>query len=277
MKQHEEPIGFFDSGVGGISVLKKAVRLLPNENFIYYGDSLNAPYGSRPAREIQDLTLKAVELLLAKNIKALVLACNTATSAAAEMVRQRYPDLPVLGIEPALKPAVFAAPEGAIVVMATETTLKERKFADLVERVAGDRQVIPMSCPGLVELIEGGQGKSEETRLYLEEKFKPLAMDEVSAVVLGCTHYPFIRPVLRSVIGAKAFILDGADGISRHLQFVLEQRGLLTKRATPGEILMLNSAPDKGLLDLSVKLLIARDQETDSLADFLNDIPYDPT
>lgn len=259
MTDPNRPIGFFDSGVGGISVLKQAVRLLPHENFIYYGDSLNAPYGSRPLAEIQQLTFDAVDYLLSRNVKAIVFACNTATSAAVHLVREKHPDLPIFGIEPALKPAVENTEGGSIVVMATETTLKEQKFAQLMDRVARDRHVVKLSCPGLVELIEEGKARSQETLDYLSDKFKALDVPEIKAIVLGCTHYPFILAPLRQVVGPTPLIFDGADGISRHLQNVLAQRGLLSDRQEPGEIHLINTSGDEKLLELSIALLTAQD------------------
>lgn len=261
MSDQDRPIGFIDSGVGGISVLKKSIRQLPHENFIYYGDSLNAPYGSKPLEEIQRLTFAAVDYLLERKAKAIVIACNTATSAAVHLVREKYPDLPVLGIEPALKPAVESTKTGSIVVMATETTLKEKKFALLMDRVAKDRNIIKMSCPGLVELIEDGKANSPETYDYLKAKFDALVLNDVEAVVLGCTHYPFIRCSLRKVIGAGPKILDGADGISRHLEKVLRSRDLVSKRHDYGEVLMINTSGDDHLLTLSKNLLTANDEE----------------
>lgn len=261
MNDQDRPIGFIDSGVGGISVLKKAVRRLPHENFIYYGDSLNAPYGSKPLEEIQRLTFNAVDYLLERKVKAIVIACNTATSAAVHLLRRQYPSLPILGIEPALKPAVEATDSGSIVVMATETTLKERKFAQLMERVARDRHVINMSCPGLVELIEDGKANSPQTLDYLAAKFSALDMGQVEAVVLGCTHYPFIRCALRRVIGPVPQILDGADGISRHLEQVLTTQDLLSPRHTYGEILMVNTSGEDSLLELSMDLLTSKEEE----------------
>lgn len=261
MSDQDRPIGFIDSGVGGISVLKKSIRQLPHENFIYYGDSLNAPYGSKPLEEIQRLTFAAIDYLLEHKAKAIVIACNTATSAAVHLVREQYPDLPVLGIEPALKPAIESSNGGSILVMATETTLKERKFALLMDRVARNRRVIKMSCPGLVELIEDGKANSPETYEYLKDKFDSIVMDDVDAVVLGCTHYPFIRCSLRKIIGPEPKILDGADGISRHLEKVLTTRNLLSKRTDYGEVLMVNTSGDDHLLKLSLDLLTADHEE----------------
>lgn len=259
MIDKDRPIAVYDSGVGGISVLKKVVRLLPHENFIYYGDSLNAPYGSKSIEEIKKLTLAAVDYLTTRGVKAIVIACNTATSAAIEDVRRSYPDLPILGIEPALKPAVEAAPDGAIVVMATELTLKEKKFDLLLDHVARGRQIIKMSCPGLVELIEGGLADSEKTRDYLRGKFGELDQDSISAVVLGCTHFPFIRKALQEIIGDDKIILDGSEGIARHLKTILAGKDLLSERTEHGEIQILNSAPGDELLELSVDLLVSRE------------------
>ena len=261
MIDKDRPIAVYDSGVGGISVLKKMVRLLPHEDFIYYGDSLNAPYGSKPIQEIKKLTFQAIDYLMARGVKAIVIACNTATSAAIDEVRKAHPELPIFGIEPALKPAVEVAPEGSIIVMATELTLKEKKFDQLVVNVARSRQVIKMSCPGLVELIETGQADSALTREYLSDKFKDLDRASFNAVVLGCTHYAFILKTLQEVIGNDKIIVDGADGIARHLSSILSERNLLTKRTGPGEVQILNSAPGDDLLKLSMDLLIFRDIE----------------
>lgn len=257
MKDKNKPIGVFDSGVGGISVLKKVVQQLLHENFIYYGDSLNAPYGSKPLEEVRRLTMDGVEFLLEHNVKAIVVACNTATSAAINEIRTRYPEIPIIGTEPALKPAVLASEEGSIVVMATERTLSEEKFARLMDTVARERDVIKMPCPGLAELIEDGKAETEEARDYLREKFSAVDLDKVSSVVLGCTHYPFIRDALTEVIGEDKLILDGAEGISRHLHHVLMQRGLLTDRKRPGEVQIINSASGDEMLNLSVQLLIS--------------------
>ena len=134
MENRKKPIGFFDSGVGGISVLREAVKLMPNENFIYFGDSLNAPYGTKPIEEVQALSVKNAEMLIEKGVKAIVIACNTATSVAAEILRDKYPDIPVVGVEPALKPALMYKENPKVLVMATDVTLRERKFNTLLEK-----------------------------------------------------------------------------------------------------------------------------------------------
>ena len=166
MDRKNAPIGVFDSGVGGISVLKELVKQMPNEHYIYFGDSANAPYGSRPTEQVRQLTLQAAEQLYSRNIKALVVACNTATSAAIEILRQNYPELIVIGIEPALKPAADQFPRGNIGVMATQVTLREEKFAHQLERFP-QAQVSLIPAPGLVELIESGNADSPETEALL--------------------------------------------------------------------------------------------------------------
>lgn len=257
LNDKNNPIGVFDSGVGGISVLKKVVQLLLHEDFIYFGDSLNAPYGSKPLDEVRKLTLAGVDFLLERNVKAIVVACNTATSAAIDVIRARYPDIPIIGTEPALKPAVLASKQGSIVVMATERTLAEDKFAHLMNKVARERDVIKMPCPGLAELIEDGKSDTMEVRDYLQDKFSRVDLDKISSVVLGCTHYPFITRALAEVIGEDKLILDGADGISRHLRNVLSMCDLLTDRTIPGEVQIINSSSGDELLNLSVQLLIS--------------------
>lgn len=161
MNDKYNPIGFFDSGLGGISVLKESIKLLPNENFIYFGDSINAPYGSKSIEEIRELTNKAIEFLISKNVKAIVIACNTATSASVNELRDKYSkDIPILGIEPALKPASLSNKKGSIVVMATERTLSEKKFFDLMDKVAKQRDVIKLPCPSLVKFVENEIGRA---------------------------------------------------------------------------------------------------------------------
>ncbi|PKK39911.1 Glutamate racemase [Clostridiaceae bacterium JG1575] len=255
MNDLQKPIGFFDSGVGGLSVLQHTLELLPNENYIYYGDLAHAPYGSKPLKEVRRLTNLAVAHLLAQNIKALVVACNTATSAAIDEMRTLYPDLPILGIEPALKPAVEATRSGTIVVMATERTLSEKKFSRLSTLVARERTVYPMMCPGLVELIEAGDLADPRIESYLRERFAPLKDESIAAVVLGCTHYPFIRPTLERILGPAPLIFDGAEGISRHLERILTQRNLRNPGPGPGEVILQSSDHPASFEALSRRLL----------------------
>lgn len=249
------PIGFFDSGLGGISILRQTRKLLPGENCLYFGDSLHAPYGVRPLEEVQQLTLDAAEYLIDRGVKALVLACNTATSAAAALLREKYPDLIIIGTEPALKPAVERHPGGRILVLATAMTLSEQKFADLWHQFDDQAEIVPIPCSGLMEFVERGEMDGEEVEAYLLEKLEPFTKVPVDAVVLGCTHYPFLAPVIRRLIGRAPELLDGGDGVARQLQRLLAQKGLLNPQPVPGRVEFLNSAEDAELLQRCEMLL----------------------
>ena len=180
-----QPIGFFDSGLGGISVLRETVRLLPGENYLYYGDSLNAPYGGRTAEDVQALTSSAAEKLVASGAKALVIACNTATAAAIRKLREEYPELPIVGTEPAVKPAVERHPGGRILVLATVMTLKEEKFSALREQYAHDAEIIPVPCPGLMPRYEAttamdsGAAIEPEANRFWNERFSTAPFEQI--------------------------------------------------------------------------------------------------
>ena len=245
-------IGVFDSGVGGISVLRHLVKLMPQERYLYFGDSANAPYGTKTKEEVKKLSFAAAEHLLSKGIKALVVACNTATSAAINDLRSAYPELIVIGIEPALKLAADKFPGGNLGVMATPMTLREEKFAKLLERFDESCTIHKIPAPGLVELIESGRGDSPETDALLRTLFAPYG-NQLDALVLGCTHYPFAHRAISRVLGDKVTLLDGGEGTARETKRRLEQAGLL--RSGTGEVRIENSANDPKLLHLSRVLL----------------------
>ena len=255
MPDRESPIAVFDSGLGGISVLRELRRQLPQERFLYFGDSANAPYGTRPTEEIRALTLKNAERLFSMGAKALVLACNTATSAAVDELRARYPEKIIIGIEPALKPAVDRHPNGKILVMATEATLRERKFAALMERDGAHCQICKCPCPALVELVERGQTSGDAVEAALRGYLADYLLPPPDAVVLGCTHYPFLRAVVRVVVGEGPELLDGADGTAKETRRRLAAADLL--RSGAGEVRLCNSDPK--MLPLSQRLLAAAD------------------
>ncbi|WP_148135659.1 glutamate racemase [Candidatus Formimonas warabiya] len=222
------PIGFFDSGLGGVSVLAEAACLLPRESFVYYGDSLHNPYGTKEVAEIKRLSMGAVEFLIQKGIKALVVACNTATSVAISDLRKEW-TIPVIGMEPALKPAVEMDNQGTIVVMATPITLREKKFNNLLNQYLSRRDIIPLSCPGLADLIERGVYTGRTIEDYLARVFSGINREEIATIVLGCTHYVFIKHEIEKLIpGVK--IIDGNRGTVKHLARILGQRGLLSDR-----------------------------------------------
>lgn len=252
MNRKDDLIAVFDSGVGGISVLRHLVKQLPGERFVYFGDSANAPYGTRSREEVEKLTFSVVESLLPRGLKALVVACNTATSAAIDSLRSAYPDLIIVGIEPALKLAVDHFPGGRIGVMATPMTLAEEKFSHLMARYHRDTQIYKLPAPGLVELVEAGAGNSPQAEALLRDLLAPY-LGKLDAVVLGCTHYPFAAQALSRVLGPEVALLDGGEGTARETCRRLEQADLLQRGA--GEIVLENSSKDPALIALSQALL----------------------
>lgn len=255
MKEKEMPIGFFDSGVGGLSVMKEALKIMPNENYIYFGDSINAPYGVKSVEEVRDLTFKAVEFLLSKGVKGIAIACNTATSAAVADLRVKYPNLPLVGIEPAIKPAVELKENGNILIMATPMTIKEAKFNRLMDRYKNRANIIPVPCPGLVEFVESGKFEGNEIETYLNERLNKYKKSNISAIVLGCTHYPFIKPVLTKIFGENTSIIDGGMGTVRELKRRLMKEDLLNDSDNEGNIEIINSANQDRIIELSYNLL----------------------
>lgn len=253
----DKPIGFFDSGVGGLSVLKEAIKILPNEDYIYFGDSKNAPYGVKSVAEVKALTFEAVEFLIKHKVKAIVVACNTATSAAIEDLRRNYSNIPIIGIEPALKPAVEMNDGGKIVIMATPMTLSEKKFSCLMEKYKPKAKIVPLPCAGLVEYIEKGIVQGEELNNFLREKFSDLTYNEISSVVLGCTHYPFIKVELNKVLGEKVKIIDGSLGTALQLKRLITYNNTRNKKESMGKIEILNSLEDENIIKISKKLLEA--------------------
>ena len=253
------PIGFFDSGLGGISVLRGTRELLPGEDYLYFGDSCHAPYGVRSLEEVRELSLAAAAHLLERGAKAVVIACNTATSAAAACLREVYPEIPIIGTEPAVKPAVERHPGGRILVMATPRTLQEKKFLDLWALHRDRAEIVPVPCGGLMEFVEQGILRGEEPERFLRQLLTPYVTAPVDAVVLGCTHYPFLKPVIRRVIGPEPEILDGAEGVARQLGRRLEELDLRNPRKTGGTVTFENSLNSREILDLSRLLLNYRE------------------
>jgi len=255
LDNRDKPIGVFDSGVGGISVLKEAVKLLPKEDFIYFGDSKNAPYGTKKVEEVIELSFGAVDFLLEHGVKAVVVACNTATSAAIEPLRQRYIDIPIIGIEPALKPAVELNKKGKIIIMATPMTLSESKFQSLMKTYEKEIDIEKLPCAGLVELIEAGILEGEQVEEYLKSKFNPYLNTAISAVVLGCTHYPFISKSLMKILSKETTIIDGSIGTAKQLKRQLKENRLLREIKHKGKVDIFNSSNNEQILKLSYKLL----------------------
>ena len=248
MANRNSPIGVFDSGVGGIGTLAALRRELPGERFLFYGDTANAPYGTKTRAEVMGCVSRIMDHLLAQDVKAVVIACNTATAVAAAELRARY-ELPIIGIEPALKPAHEMRREGSILVLATPMTLKLEKFRALYERYG--EGAIPLPCPGLMELVE--READEAARRYLLDIFAPYDLNKVDAVVLGCTHYVFLRPILKEILPPNVSVLDGNEGTARQLRRVLTQQDLLAEG--PGNVQLETSGNPALVLPVMKRLL----------------------
>ena len=251
---NSNPIGVMDSGVGGISVLRELVKLLPGEDFLYYGDSAHAPYGTKEVCEVVKYTRIAAEFLLEKGAKALVVACNTATSVAIPILRETYQSIPIIGIEPALKPAVLSGDHPRILVMATPMTLEQEKFSNMMHFYEKDANIVKVPCPGLVELIEAGLLEGNQLEAYLTDRFAPFDPERADGIVLGCTHYPLIRGTIAKLF-PNAAIFDGGYGTARQCRRRLEECALLSPKESGGKVTFFNSKADPAILALSQKLL----------------------
>lgn len=254
------PVAVFDSGLGGISVLRELVRTLPRENYLYFGDSLHAPYGTKTPQEVITLSLQAADRLLAQGAKALVVACNTATSAAIRTLRKTYPELAIVGTEPAIKPAVERHPGGRILMLATAMTVQEEKFQHLKAQYDDQAQIIPIACSGLMEYVEQGVLRGAEVEGYLLDKLEPYLKVPIDAVVLGCTHYPFLRGAIRRIVGRRPEIIDGSIGIARQLERRLEEQGLLNPGDVSGKVEFQNSLDEPEILGLMQALFHYEDE-----------------
>lgn len=224
---NNNPIGIFDSGIGGLTVLKKIIEILPNEKYIYYADTDNVPYGTKPKEEVKKYINKAVEFLISKNVKAIVIACNTATSIAAKELREKY-TIPIIGIEPAVKPAIENRKNKKVLIMATPTTIKEEKLSYLLESLNAKEYVDMIAMPKLVEFAENKDFQSDNVKKYIEQQLQEYNLENYSELVLGCTHFPFFRDVLAEIFPESTQIIDGSKGVAKRLKNVLEENYLLS-------------------------------------------------
>lgn len=238
------PIGVMDSGVGGLSVLKHLTHQLPHEHFLYYADSAHAPYGNKTAAEIQQRCRFVADTLIAQGAKALVVACNTATAAAIGHMRQQY-TLPIIGMEPAVKPAAAASKNGIIGVLATTGTLQSAQFAALLEHYGQNVRVVTQACVGLVECIEQGHLDAPQTHALLQQYCQPLMAAGADTIVLGCTHYPFVRESIQHIVGPNVTLIDTGAAVANRLQQVLAQQALLNAASEAGDYVFLTSGTEE--------------------------------
>lgn len=225
--KEKSPIGVFDSGVGGLSVLKAIWDELPDESIIYLADQVHVPYGQRPLEEVRRFSEDISLFLLDRGVKLVVVACNTASAAALHWLRDRFPGMSFVGMEPAIKPAAEGTLTGVVGVLATPATFQGELYTSVVERFAGGVRILQHTCPGLVNQIENGDLESRQTRQILEDAIQPMLIKGVDTIVLGCTHYPFVIPLIQNIAGPKVRVINPAPAIARQVRRVLEGRHCL--------------------------------------------------
>jgi glutamate racemase len=255
MTINSSPIGIFDSGVGGLSVLRAIRAQMPEEQVIYFGDQGHIPYGPRPMEQIRDFSEAITNFLLQQRAKLIVVACNTASAAALKYLRERYPDVPFVGMEPAVKPAAEHTQTGRVGVLATPATFQGALYASVVERFAGEVELFQDTCPGLVQEIEQGQLDGAETRRILEDALRPMLAKNIDTVVLGCTHYPFVIPLIQEIVGENVRVIDPAPAVGRQVGRVLVAKGLKRVAEERGQVKLFTSGDVEGLKALLPMLL----------------------
>ncbi|BDR54341.1 glutamate racemase [Bombiscardovia apis] len=251
------PIGIFDSGLGGLSVMGAVRQLMPHENLVFFGDSAHAPYGTKTPEEVQKRCFLIADKLVEQGAKAIVIACNTATSVCAPALRERY-QIPIVGMEPALKVACDRGQGRSqrVIVAATPLTLKEEKFARLMARFEADHTIYKQPCPDLVTIVESGKlGNESLVQATLERYFASYDLTNIDSIVLGCTHFVFYRHYFEHYCPPELAIIDGNEGTARHLRDVLAQANQLNNQAANGSVTLSNSNPDCAVKQLSWHLL----------------------
>lgn len=242
------PIGLFDSGVGGTSIWTEVNKLLPHENTIYLADSKNAPYGQKTKEEIIHLSCKNTEFLLNLNSKIIVVACNTATTNAIKVLREKY-DIPFIGIEPAIKPAAIHTKTHKIGILATKGTLNSELFHETVSRFT-DIEVMEQIGYGLVDLIENGEINSNKTKQLLKKYLEPMITNKIDYLVLGCSHYPYLIPQIQKILPKNITIIDSGEAVAKQTKLVLEKNNLLNSKINQGKNIFYSNGNPKILSDL---------------------------
>lgn len=257
------PIGFFDSGLGGLTILSEVYRMLPNEQLIYLADSKNAPYGKKSNQEIIALSIKNTEKLLALNCKIIVVACNTATTNAIKILRATYPNISFIGIEPAIKPATLTSTTKKIGVLATKGTLSSELFAITSEQYRNTHTFVEVEGNGLVELVE--QGKINETEELLRQYLKPMLKQNVDHIVLGCTHYPMLIPIIKKIIPKEVTIIDSGEAVAKQTKNILTQLHLLATQPYTEKHQFFTNGNNKKVLEKFLKTLLITDYSVQQL------------
>jgi len=225
--KHLQPIGIFDSGIGGLTVWRAIHQLLPDEPLVYLADQAHVPYGPRPMQEVRQFSKAITRYLLDQGSRLIVLACNTASAAALKYLRQTFPEVPFVGMEPAVKPAAVHTHSRVVGVLATPATFQGELYASVVERFGLGVKLLQHTCPGLVEQIENGALESKEARRILEEALQPMLEQGIDTVVLGCTHYPFVIPLIQRITGPGVRVIDPAPAVAQQVQRLLVASNLL--------------------------------------------------
>ena len=251
----DSPIGIFDSGVGGISVLRAIREQMPEESIIYFGDQVHVPYGSRSMEQIQNFSEAITRFLLEQGTKIIVVACNTASAAALKYLRDKFPDVQFVGMEPAVKPAAEHTQTGKVGVLATPATFQGALYTSVVERFANGVELFQDTCPGLVQQIEQGNLYGEKTRQILEEALQPMLKRNIDTVVLGCTHYPFVIPLIQEIVGENVRVIDPAPAVAKQTGRLLEARGMTNKSQSKGDVKLYTSGDHESLKSLLPMLL----------------------
>jgi len=263
------PIGIFDSGVGGLSVQRAVREQMPNESVIYVGDQGHVPYGSRSMEQIQNFSVGITNFLLDQNAKIIVVACNTASAAALKYLREKFPDVQFVGMEPAIKPAAEHTQTGKVGVLATPATFQGALYASVVERFANGVELLQSTCPGLVQQIEQGNLDGEETRKILEDALLPMLEKNIDTVVLGCTHYPFVIPLIQRIVGDNVRVIDPAPSVARQAGRLLEAGGMSRQSQSKGDVRFYTSG-DPELFKSMLPMLLGESGEVQRV-NWLND------
>jgi glutamate racemase len=255
MSLKDDPIGVFDSGVGGLSVLRAMRALMPEESIVYFGDQGHVPYGLRPMQQVRDFSEAITRFLLDQGAKLIVVACNTASAAALHYLRERFPSISFVGMEPAVKPAAEHTHSGLVGVLATPATFQGALYASVLERFANGVQILQHICPGLVSQIEMGNLDGDEPRVILEDALRPMLDQGIDTVVLGCTHYPFVIPLIEQVVGKNVRVIDPAPAVAKQAKRLLDASGIKVQSSVRADVRFYTSRDVDSLSSLLPKLL----------------------